>query len=53
MYFSGNLPSIVAGTLPATTSNGVGVTVKLSADNSPNFLHDVNAATAAKDKIKK
>ena len=52
MYFSGKWPLMVAGTVPACVSNGFGVTVKLSADNSPSFEQDEKKITVAADKRK-
>jgi hypothetical protein len=45
MYFSGKTPFTVRGTLPASVSNGVGVTLKLSADKLPNLLEHDDSAT--------
>ena len=53
MYFSGNLPLIVVGTFPASLSRGLGTTLKLSADNAPNFEEqDDSAINAAAERNK-
>ena len=44
MYFSGNIPLIVAGTCPPCVSSGFGVTVKLLDDNAPILEQDVDIA---------
>ena len=54
MYFSGNCPSIVAGTFPPRVSSGLGVTVKLSAESLPNLEHEVvnNKEHAVNERIR-
>ena len=49
MYFSGNVPLIVAGTSPAFASSGLGITVKLSAESGPSFEQDVMNSIVAAD----
>ncbi len=37
---------MIAGTCPPCVSSGLGVTVKLSADNGPNLEHELMASNA-------
>ena len=53
MYFSGKRPLMVRATLPPAASIGEGVTVKLSAESSPNLLQEVSTSALPIAKEKK
>ena len=54
MYPSGNIPLMVADTLPPFDSSGFGTTLKLSAESAPNFPeHDVRSIIDAADNMKR